>query len=406
MTVEDGAIVGGTSFPLTLTPAACRPRARGLPAPRLLRGARAVPRRPAASRGSSRPGRGGRLRRRRARSSRVTGVQIPGVLDDLYGGAARATSAPTWRHGRPRLPSGRRRPRTCTLLTRPSRPRRRCGGTATACGGRRAASRGAAPRYAFEVRVYAPTHRAGGDERRHRPVLARADHQLDALDPRRPRRPALDARAAGTGCASPRSTQPEDIDDLRAARARLLDHRRDGARRRTAAPTCAFTDAGSDGMRAPARARRRRADHAAPAAGLRHRDDPGEPGRPAGRRRATCRRSRRTPRSSRRASTRSRDRTASTGATTRCTTRRPEGSYATDPDGPARTREFREMVAGLNRAGLRVVMDVVYNHTTAAGQDPKSVLDRIVPGYYHRLTHRPARSRPPPAAPTPRPSTA
>ncbi len=35
--------------------------------------------------------------------------------------------------------------------------------------------------------------------------------------------------------------------------------------------------------------------------------------------------------------------------------------------------------------GLRVVMDVVYNHTTAAGQNDKSVLDRVVPGYYHRL---------------------
>ena len=34
----------------------------------------------------------------------------------------------------------------------------------------------------------------------------------------------------------------------------------------------------------------------------------------------------------------------------------------------------------LNGAGLRVVMDVVYNHTPAAGQDPKSVLDQIVPG--------------------------
>ena len=30
-------------------------------------------------------------------------------------------------------------------------------------------------------------------------------------------------------------------------------------------------------------------------------------------------------------------------------------------------------------------MDVVYNHTTAAGQDDRSVLDRVVPGYYHRL---------------------
>ena len=63
----------------------------------------------------------------------------------------------------------------------------------------------------------------------------------------------------------------------------------------------------------------------------------------------------------------------------------PEGSYATDPDGTARNRQFREMVAGLNRAGQRVVMDVVYNHTPAAGQDPKSILDRVVPGYYHRL---------------------
>ncbi|MGI5346925.1 pullulanase-type alpha-1,6-glucosidase [Streptomyces sp. CA-250714] len=63
----------------------------------------------------------------------------------------------------------------------------------------------------------------------------------------------------------------------------------------------------------------------------------------------------------------------------------PEGSYASRPDGPSRTREFRGMVQGLNRAGLRTVMDVVYNHTVASGQDPRSVLDRIVPGYYHRL---------------------
>ncbi|MEV6491717.1 pullulanase-type alpha-1,6-glucosidase [Actinoplanes sp. NPDC051633] len=63
----------------------------------------------------------------------------------------------------------------------------------------------------------------------------------------------------------------------------------------------------------------------------------------------------------------------------------PEGGYAVRPDGSARTREFRRMVAGVNKAGLRVVMDVVYNHTSAAGTDPKSVLDQVVPGYYHRL---------------------
>ncbi|MFJ4864206.1 pullulanase-type alpha-1,6-glucosidase [Streptomyces sp. NPDC088748] len=63
----------------------------------------------------------------------------------------------------------------------------------------------------------------------------------------------------------------------------------------------------------------------------------------------------------------------------------PEGSYASDPNGTARTVEFRRMVQSLNGSGLRTVMDVVYNHTVAAGQSDKSVLDRIVPGYYQRL---------------------
>ncbi|HEY9101527.1 alpha-1,6-glucosidase domain-containing protein [Chitinimonas sp.] len=64
----------------------------------------------------------------------------------------------------------------------------------------------------------------------------------------------------------------------------------------------------------------------------------------------------------------------------------PEGSYASDAaDGAKRVLEFRQMVMALHKAGLRVGMDVVYNHTSAAGQDAKSVLDRIVPGYYQRL---------------------
>ncbi|GIG27380.1 pullulanase-type alpha-1,6-glucosidase [Cellulomonas denverensis] len=66
----------------------------------------------------------------------------------------------------------------------------------------------------------------------------------------------------------------------------------------------------------------------------------------------------------------------------------PEGSYATtgNQDGGARVAEFRSMVGGLHEAGLQVVLDQVFNHTAAAGQDDKSVLDKIVPGYYHRLT--------------------
>ncbi|SDO26475.1 alpha-1,6-glucosidases, pullulanase-type [Streptomyces sp. cf386] len=63
----------------------------------------------------------------------------------------------------------------------------------------------------------------------------------------------------------------------------------------------------------------------------------------------------------------------------------PEGSYATDPDGTGRTVEFRKMVKALNDDGLRVVMDVVYNHTTSSGQADTSVLDKVVPGYYQRL---------------------
>ncbi|OLO66557.1 pullulanase [Actinomyces oris] len=65
----------------------------------------------------------------------------------------------------------------------------------------------------------------------------------------------------------------------------------------------------------------------------------------------------------------------------------PEGSYATEShqDGGARVVEFREMVGALHDLGLQVVLDQVYNHTAACGQDPRSVLDRVVPGYYHRL---------------------
>ena len=66
----------------------------------------------------------------------------------------------------------------------------------------------------------------------------------------------------------------------------------------------------------------------------------------------------------------------------------PEGSYASSAaDGARRIVEFRAMVVALHSAGLRVGMDVVYNHTTASGQNDKSVLDRVVPGYYHRLSN-------------------
>lgn len=59
----------------------------------------------------------------------------------------------------------------------------------------------------------------------------------------------------------------------------------------------------------------------------------------------------------------------------------PEGSYATDVhDGTVRIRECKEMIQALHQAGIRVVMDVVYNHT----QDADSWLERTAPGYYCR----------------------
>lgn len=60
----------------------------------------------------------------------------------------------------------------------------------------------------------------------------------------------------------------------------------------------------------------------------------------------------------------------------------PDGSYSTNPFDPSvRIREFKQMVKGLHDAGIRVVMDVVYNHT---GETEGSNFNREVPGYYYR----------------------
>ncbi len=60
----------------------------------------------------------------------------------------------------------------------------------------------------------------------------------------------------------------------------------------------------------------------------------------------------------------------------------PEGSYSSDPyDGNVRIKEAKEMIAALHRAGIGVIMDVVYNHVFDA---EKSCFDKTVPGYYFR----------------------
>jgi pullulanase len=60
----------------------------------------------------------------------------------------------------------------------------------------------------------------------------------------------------------------------------------------------------------------------------------------------------------------------------------PEGSYSTNPsDGAVRIHEFKQAIKTLHENGIRVVMDVVYNHT---GATEGSVFNQTVPGYYYR----------------------
>ncbi len=60
-----------------------------------------------------------------------------------------------------------------------------------------------------------------------------------------------------------------------------------------------------------------------------------------------------------------------------------QGSYSSNPfDGYVRMYEFKQAVQALHLRDIRVIMDVVYNHT---GESGNSNFNKIVPGYYHRL---------------------
>ncbi len=59
----------------------------------------------------------------------------------------------------------------------------------------------------------------------------------------------------------------------------------------------------------------------------------------------------------------------------------PEGSYSTDPyNGAVRVNEYKQMVQALHKAGIGVIMDVVYNHTYSLDSN----LNKVVPYYYYR----------------------
>ncbi len=61
----------------------------------------------------------------------------------------------------------------------------------------------------------------------------------------------------------------------------------------------------------------------------------------------------------------------------------PEGSYSSDPyDGNVRITEMKEMIQALHDAGIKVIMDVAYSHTSDVTD---SNFNKIMPGYYYKL---------------------
>jgi pullulanase-type alpha-1,6-glucosidase len=385
--VRDGAIVGGTSYALRRDPAGLRPGLRSA-FPHL------------ATFDALRVGWGAQRRAREllrgqlvaaaydaeGRVVDVTGLQVPGVLDQLYAGAADQRLGPTWRGSRPTLrvwaPTARRvallLDETGAAGERRVAMRRDDDGVWRVRGKR--SWRGAA--YRFEVEVLVPTEGRVATNLVTDPysVALTANSQRSVLVDLED--PAL-TPAGWDRLAKPRLAQPEDsaIYELHVRDFSITDETVPAEHRGTFR---AFTHRESAGMRhlrglaeaglnslhlLPvndiATIEEVRAAQAEPPCDL-------TAFGPASAEQQACI-----------GAVRGADGFNWGYDPLHYTT--PEGSYATDPDGPARTREFREMVQAVNGAGLRVVLDVVYNHTPASGQDPKSVLDRIVPGYYHRL---------------------
>ncbi len=316
----------------------------------------------------------------------VTAVQVPGVLDDVYAGARDRALGPVWRGGRPTLALWAPTAHDVTLLLTPagSSAERRVRMTRDADGvwSIRGGAQWLNARYRFAVTVYAPsTHRVetnlvtdpyslGLTTNSARSVL------VDLRDPRL--RPSGWERLRKPALATPEAST---VYELHVRDFSISDDTVPDAHRGT---FLAFTDRDSDGMAHLRELARRGLNtvHLLPVNDISSIEEDRE--------------ARLTPECDLAAlppdSERQQECTSAVAAKDGFNWgydplhyTAPEGSYSTDPEGPVRTREFRAMVAGLNGAGQRVVMDVVYNHTPAAGQDPKSVLDRVVPGYYHRL---------------------
>ena len=385
--VQDGDVVGGSSFPLRLGPS-------GLPA----RVAADFPHLSAYEALRLSPATA-RLVRRILTGQVVvasydaagalvasTGVQIPGVLDDVYRGAAKRDLGVTWRGSTPRLAVWAPTAKDVDLLIREPGAaserrlalRRDRDGVWSRTG--TAGWKGAT--YRYDVRVFVPTTGAVESNVVTDPysvalTVDSAESVVADLDD-----PALAPRGWGR-LAKPAPTRPEDAltYELHVRDFSITDETVPAPRRGT---FLAFTETASDGMRHLRSLARSGATHVQILPAF---DFASTPEQPADQQSPACDLPALPPDSERQQACVDAAR-AGDGFNWgydpwHYTT--PEGSYAVDRSGAGRTKEFRSMVAGLNRAGLRVAMDVVYNHTTASGQNPKSVLDRVVPGYYHRL---------------------
>ncbi|MGW8730407.1 pullulanase-type alpha-1,6-glucosidase [Streptomyces sp. NPDC055808] len=310
----------------------------------------------------------------------ATGVQTQGVLDDLYGArATRASLGPVFAHGRPTLSLWAPTARAVSLeLDGRTLAMRR--DDATGVWSVTGPASWAGKPYRYAVTVWAPT-------------VQRVVTNL-VTDPYSTALTADSARSLVVDLADPKLApkgwatlkKPAAV-PLREARIQEL-HIRDFS---IADPTShhpgqylAFTDTGSDGMRHLARLAKSGTSyvHLLPAF-----DIAGIPERKSEQATPACDLKVYAPDSEEQQAciARSAAKDAYNWGYDPLHYTVPEGSYAGDPDGTRRTVEFRQMVRGLADAGLRTVMDVVYNHTAASGQADGSVLDKIVPGYYQRL---------------------
>ncbi|MFC7303726.1 pullulanase-type alpha-1,6-glucosidase [Streptomyces monticola] len=310
----------------------------------------------------------------------ATGVQTQGALDDLYSAAAtKAALGPHFTHGRPSLalwaPTAQQVDVEIEGRTVPLR-RAAASGVWSLYGPKSWTGKA----YRYVVRVWAPSVR--------KVVTNKVTDPYSTALTADSRRSLLvdldDPRLAPEGWSSLRKPAPVPARDAQIQELHIRDFSVEDRTSRHPGRYLAFTDSGSDGMRQLRRLSRAGTSyvHLLPAF-----DFGTVPERPAEQTRPDCDLAALAPDSDeqQKCVTKSAADDAYNWGYDPVHYTVPEGSYASDPEGPGRTVEFRKMVQGLNRAGLRTVMDVVYNHTVASGQAGKSVLDKIVPGYYQRL---------------------